>query len=484
MEGKNPISKYVIVSIIILAVGLPAAYAITITLGGDPVIINGILDLMGNRITNVGTPTASTDAATKAYVDSAPGTDTLALLGCAADQVARFDGNNWVCSTISTISLNLVTLDSTNDVGADTSIAIGSDNFPVISYNDLTNGDLKLVHCKNVLCSGVGVGFDTPVTLDSEGGVGQFTSIVIGSDNFPVISYRDLTNTALKLVHCTNTSCSSFNTPVTLDSGGVGTYTSITIGSDNFPVISYNDLTNGDLKLVHCKNVSCSGGVGVGFDTPVTLDSGGVGLFTSIAIGSDNFPVISYNDETNGDLKLVHCTNTSCSSFNAPVTLDSADIVGTYTSIAIGSDNFPVISYNDLTNSDLKLVHCKNVSCTGGVGVGFDTPVTLDSEGGVGQYTSIAIDSDNFPVISYRDETNTALKLVHCTNVSCSGGVGVGFDTPITLDSVGNVGQFTSIAIGFGNFPVISYNDGTNGDLKFAGCTVQGDCTSSVIIFE
>ncbi len=82
---------------IILAVGVPAAYAITITLGGDPVIVNGVLDMAGNRITNVGTPTLSTDAVTKAYVDSAPGTDTLALLGCTANQIAQFDGEAWAC---------------------------------------------------------------------------------------------------------------------------------------------------------------------------------------------------------------------------------------------------------------------------------------------------------------------------------------------------------------------------------------------------
>ena len=70
MRSKSPISKYLIVSIIILGVGLPSAYAITITLGGDPIIVLGILDMMGNKITNVGTPITTTDAATKGYVDS------------------------------------------------------------------------------------------------------------------------------------------------------------------------------------------------------------------------------------------------------------------------------------------------------------------------------------------------------------------------------------------------------------------------------
>ncbi len=70
MRSKSPISKYLILSIIILAVGVPAAYAITITLGGNPVEIFGVLDMKTNEIINVGTPTLSTDAATKGYVDS------------------------------------------------------------------------------------------------------------------------------------------------------------------------------------------------------------------------------------------------------------------------------------------------------------------------------------------------------------------------------------------------------------------------------
>ena len=79
MVGNSPINKYLILSIVILAVGIPTAYAITITLSANPVIINGILDLMNNRITNVGTPTLSSDAATKGYADSVVADPSLFL---------------------------------------------------------------------------------------------------------------------------------------------------------------------------------------------------------------------------------------------------------------------------------------------------------------------------------------------------------------------------------------------------------------------
>ena len=66
--------------------------------------------------------------------------------------------------------------------------------------------------------------------------------------------------------------------------------------------------------------------------------------------------MVSYYDTTNGDLKLVHCTDVSCSAHDTPATLDSTGFVGQYSSIAIGTDGFPVISYSDSTNGDLKAV--------------------------------------------------------------------------------------------------------------------------------
>ena len=39
-------------------------------------------------------------------------------------------------------------------------------------------------------------------TVDTEGNVGDFPSLAIGEDGYPVISYFDATNTALKVQHC------------------------------------------------------------------------------------------------------------------------------------------------------------------------------------------------------------------------------------------------------------------------------------------
>ena len=79
---------------------------------------------------------------------------------------------------------------------------------------------------------------------------------------------------------------------------------------------------------------------------------------------------------------------------------DPANDVGSYTSIAIGTDGFPVISYLDARPPcALKVAKCVNAACTG-----TSTITTVDDPANtVGEYTSIAIGTDGLPVISYYD---------------------------------------------------------------------------------
>ena len=79
----------------------------------------------------------------------------------------------------------------------------------------------------------------TGTTVDSGGNVGSHTSITLGADGLPVISYYDLTNLDLKVAKCMNAACTGASTVTTVDSlGNVGRYTSITLGAYGLPVIS------------------------------------------------------------------------------------------------------------------------------------------------------------------------------------------------------------------------------------------------------
>src|SRR6266540_3635778 len=155
---------------------------------------------------------------------------------------------------------SLTTLDSTGTFGLYTSVAIGVDGRPLISYYGGTNGDLKLAHCVDLACSAA-----TLATLDS-GGVGQYTSVTIGADGLGLIGYFDEAHGALKVAHRSNTACSAA-TLATLHSGPfgefspVGLYTSITIGADGLGLISYMDFSTqvrAILTVAHCNNTACS----------------------------------------------------------------------------------------------------------------------------------------------------------------------------------------------------------------------------------
>ena len=208
---------------------------------------------------------------------------------------------------------------------------------------------------------------------------------------------------------------------------------------------------------------------------PQTVDGAGfVGLFTSLALDPAGNPVISYHDGLNGDLKLVHCDDAACAGGDeSPQTVDSAGDVGQYTSLELDLAGNPVISYWDgsdfepSSNFDLKLVHCNDPACADGD----ESPQTVDSAGDVGQYTSLELDASGNPVISYSDATNRDLKLVRCNDPACAGGD----EVPQSPDSEGFVGLYTSLQLDAAGDPAISYFDfdSSNRDLKVVHATTR-----------
>jgi hypothetical protein len=363
----------------------------------------------------------------------------------------------------------IVTVDGAgpNDaVGLYASMQLNGGN-PVISYYDEINDDLKLATC-TANCATASPTWQI-VTVDTGGNVGQYTSLQLNGGN-PVIAYHDAANFDVKLATCTANCASATPTwqIVTVDSvGSVGRYISMQLNGGN-PVISYYDFPNFDLKLATC-TANCASA------SPtwqiVTVDSAGiVGEYTSLQLNGAN-PVISYQDAVNADLKLATCT-ANCASATPTwqiVTVDSNGVVGQFTSLQLNAGN-PVISYYDDTNLDLKLASC-TANCASA------TPtwqiVTVDSAGSVGEHNSLQLLGGN-PVISYYDRGLQHLKLAACASNCASA-------TPsweiVTVDSNGNFGEgATSLQLNGGN-PVIAYYARNNDSLKLATFVNQASLT-------
>jgi hypothetical protein len=179
-----------------------------------------------------------------------------------------------------------------------TSVALGSDGLPLISYLDRVNGFLKVLHCGNTACTSG----NTTTTVDSSSCCSGSNSATIGSDGLPLISYFQGSQAHMNVLHCGNDSCSSGDITTTVEIGtndaGAGT---VTIGPDGLPLISYHTGSR-NLDVMHCGDVDCNGTNTV---TVLASEPNNVGGGTSVTIGADGLPLITDYDAFNGALSTI-----------------------------------------------------------------------------------------------------------------------------------------------------------------------------------
>ena len=126
--------------------------------------------------------------------------------------------------------------------------------------------------------------------------------------------------------------------------------------------------------------------------TTVTVDdsSAMVGAYSDLALDGNGKPHISYVDSTNGLLRYAHHDGSEWSLS----TVDPSGIVIGHTSIAVDDDGRPRISYHD---GALRLAEWD----------GSHWAITTQDSGSAGQGTQIAIDGDGKTHIAYFDEDRT-----------------------------------------------------------------------------
>jgi hypothetical protein len=162
-------------------------------------------------------------------------------------------------------------------------------------------------------------------------------------------------------------------------------------------------------------------------------------------------PHVSYKDYISGDLRHAWRSDTTW----LTETAGSEGNVGSFNSLALDSSEAPHISYYDDTNDALKYAW-KNDNTW--VSKTVDSVGQHELSSGAGA-TSLELDQANMPYISYYDAANGDLKLAR-------------FDGSVwiiqTVDSEGVTGQYSSLALDPMGCPHISYYDATHGDLKYA----------------
>jgi hypothetical protein len=342
------------------------------------------------------------------------------------------------------------------NAGASNSLALGGDGLPVISYFDGANGDLKVAKCNDAACAD---GDETLSTVDSVGTVGHHTSIAVGGDGLPVIAYFDVTEGDLEVAKCNDPACAGEDeTLSTVDSAGtVGLYASMAVGADGFPVIAYLDVTNGVLKVAKCDDVACAGGN----ELITVVDP--TGIRPSLALGADGHPVIAYLGS--GGLIVAKCNDPACAGGDETLSTVDATNAGDYPSIIVGADGRPTISYRDNLGSEkVAVARCNDAACAGGD----ETLLFFDFGPGGVRFTSIALAADGLPVVAYYRD-GVGVKVGRCSATACPSSSVV---EEVSFNS-NPPESATSIVLGADGLPVMSYHDAGNGELRVVKCSNQ-----------
>jgi uncharacterized repeat protein (TIGR01451 family) len=270
-----------------------------------------------------------------------------------------------------------------------------------------------------------------------------------------------------------------------VDGGGVGSYTSIALDAEDHPHISYHDHDSKNLKYARW--------TGQSWATQTVATGEDVGLFTSLALDAESHPHISYYDRARHYLWYATWTGANWSR----ETLDINNKAGLYPSLALDADDHPNIAYfarNDILHIEWtgsKWVVRRIDGTVQGLGLGISLDldgydhahvVYCDSDGRELRYAhwtgsrweilvveddrqirwpSLKLDARGHAHISYcdYDYTKSALKYARWT--------GSGWDIQ-TLERVGGEGCHTSLALDGDDYPRISYHDSKEDSLKYA----------------
>jgi len=254
--------------------------------------------------------------------------------------------------------------------------------------------------------------------------------------------------------------------------GNVGRFCSLALDSNDYPHIAYIDETliwsrqnQGD-SLANPIYMKYAYWNGTGWEIETVDTVGGTTLpekgYTSIAVDSDNNPHIAFIGGGFYDDDLEYAYKTG-STWTIQIVDDETKTIA-FPSIALDSNDYPHISYhrgNWWENYPLMYAHW--------TGDDWDTDVVDDSSDNTGYWTSIAIDSDDYPHISYRDYDLETLKYARWTD---------SYWYIKTVDTDDDAGWCTSIDLDSYDDPHISYatgmQSGYTSKLKHASSTDGG----------
>jgi hypothetical protein len=348
-----------------------------------------------------------------------------------------------------------------NDIdrgGIYSNVALDTTGTPHISYQNIDTGVLKYAYLSQT-------GWTTE-TLDSTANATSFTSLVLDDNNYPHIGYFDEINGTLKYAFQDENGWTFQNLG---DGLNAGYYLSLDISPAGIPWMSYYDSSNGDLKVGYLQGSTW-------FSSTVDT-TGNVGGFTSLQFNDQGIAYVTYAE--------LFCVDTACGAVTLKLaqqsgsdwliqTVDQCSRAGGFTSLNMDSTGNLHLGYVFQEGSDLRLGYAIRQE---------DAWLVSDLEGtgelGVVPQPTMVLNSQGKPRFSYTLSSGSPVDGFTPTGVIYAE-QGITNLITETVDAGTSNGMHSSLALDGEDFPHISYYDGGNLLLKYASRDSLGWHTETV----
>lgn len=258
--------------------------------------------------------------------------------------------------------------------------------------------------------------------------------------------------------------------------GDTGQHTSLSVDPfTGVPHVSYYDATYKDLRVAWFIGAGGDCGPGNTWKCRTVDSDGDVGKYNAIAVilGAIH---IAYYDASNGDLKYAESTDPPYHVTWRTNTVDKAifpSSTGLHISVQLPYVSKLSIAYH-FSNPDNvdQLRYAVYVGGQGNCGYGAHEAKwqcdTIQTGEGVGQYTSLALDSNGKKHIAYYDATDGDLWYATSgSGTNCGPGGNTWTCYPVTGGTI-DVGRYASMYVDNGSKFHIAYYDATHHELKYA----------------
>ncbi|HQY06516.1 MAG TPA: hypothetical protein PLQ52_10670 [Lacunisphaera sp.] len=196
-----------------------------------------------------------------------------------------------------------------------------------------------------------------------------------------------------------------------------------------------------------------------------TVDSTNmVGSHSSLAVSSSGTPHIAYQDNTNKDLRYATFDG---SSWNI-TTVDATNNKGEHTSIQLTSAGLPVIAYRDMSAGNINYVAHN--------GTAWQTPVVAVTGNSGSGTISLALNASDQPSLSHYHYATTFPNGADLKSTSYNGSTWA----TSTVASTNDVGSTSSLALTSGGLSRIAYLDLTTRDINYATYNGSAWTTSTI----